>query len=96
MKKHILFLGAIVSFIALFTACSGSGSTKSGLSIDYMPFTEDEDGAIGMLDKDLKPLFAEEFEGKVSPVIDGVFWVREGGNYSLYKAEKKTYRYKWL
>ena len=90
MKRHILFLGAIVSFIALFTACSGGSSTKSGLSVDYMPFTKDEDGAIGMLDKDLKPLFAEEFEGEVSPVIDGVFWVREeGGNYSLYKAEKK-------
>lgn len=90
MKRHILFLGAIVSFIALFTACSGGSSTKSGLSVDYMPFTKDEDGAIGMLDKDLKPLFAEEFNGAVSPVVDGVFWVmEEGGNYSLYKAGKK-------
>ncbi len=90
MKRHILFLGAIVSFIALFTACSGGSSTKSGLSVDYIPFAKEEDGAIGMLDKDLKPLFAEEFEGEVSPVIDGVFWVREErGNYSLYKAGKK-------
>ena len=90
MKRHILFLGAIVSFIALFTACSGGSSTKSGLSVDYMPFSKDEDGAIGMLDKDLKPLFAEEFNGEVSPVVDGVFWVTEDyDNYSLYKAGKK-------
>lgn len=90
MKRHILFLGAIVSFIALFTACSGGSSTKSGLSVDYMPFSKDEDGAIGMLDKDLKPLFAEEFNGAVSPVVDGVFWVTEDyDNYSLYKAGKK-------
>lgn len=90
MKRHILFLGAIISFIALFTACSGGSSTKSGLSVDYMPFTKDEDGAIGMLDKDLKPLFAEEFNGAVSPVVDGVFWVTEDyDNYSLYKVGKK-------
>lgn len=89
--KKLLFLALFVFFIALFTACSsgGSNSFNGGLSIDYMPFSKEEEDLIGMLDKNLKPLFENEFEGIASPVVDGVFFVADRDGGTLYKAGKK-------
>lgn len=88
MKKLTLICGLLVSAMVMMTSCGG-GSNQKGLSPDYIPFKMDKEGNWGLMDKNFKPLFSDEFEGKISPAYDGVFSVQTGDRYALYKAEEK-------
>lgn len=88
MKKRILMIGIVISILGLFTSCGG-GSNQKGLTADYIPFKMDKEDNWGLMDKNFKPLFSDEFEGKISPAYDGVFSVQTEDGYALYKAEEK-------
>ena len=88
MKKRILFLGIVISMLGLLAACGG-GSNQEGLTAYYIPFKMDKEDHWGLMDKNFKPLFSDEFEGKISPAYDGVFSVETEDGYALYKAEEK-------
>lgn len=88
MKKRILMMGIVISMIGLLAACGGSSNQK-GLTADYIPFKMDKEDNWGLMDKNFKPLFSDEFEGKISPAYDGVFRVETEDGYALYKAEEK-------
>lgn len=88
MKKRILIIGIVISMLGLLTSCGG-GSNQKGLTADYIPFKMDKEDNWGLMDKNFKPLFSDEFEGKISPAYDGVFSVQTEGRYALYKAEEK-------
>lgn len=74
--------------LGLLTSCGG-GSNQKGLTADYIPFKMDKEDNWGLMDKNFKPLFSDEFEGKISPAYDGVFSVETEDGYALYKAEEK-------
>ena len=88
MKKRILMIGIVISMLGLLTSCGG-GSNQKGLTADYIPFKMDKEDNWGLMDKNFKPLFSDEFEGKISPAYDGVFSVQTEDRYALYKAEEK-------
>lgn len=88
MKKRILMIGIVISMLGLLTSCGG-GSNQKGLTADYIPFKMDKEDNWGLMDKNFKPLFSDEFEGKISPAYDGVFSVETEDGYALYKAEEK-------
>ena len=88
MKKRILMIGIVISMLGLLTSCGG-GSNQKGLTADYIPFKMDKEDNWGLMDKNFKPLFSDEFEGKISPAYDGVFRVETEDGYALYKAEEK-------
>lgn len=88
MKKHTLMIGIVISMLGLLTSCGG-GSNQEGLTADYISFKMDKEDNWGLMDKNFKPLFSDEFEGKISPAYDGVFSVQTEGRYALYKAEEK-------
>ena len=74
--------------LGLLTSCGGRSNQK-GLTADYIPFKMDKEDNWGLMDKNFKPLFSDEFEGKISPAYDGVFSVQTEDGYALYKAEEK-------
>ena len=88
MKKLTLICGLLVSAMVMMTSCGG-GSNQKGLTADYIPFKMDKEDNWGLMDKNFKPLFSDEFEGKISPAYDGVFRVETESGYALYKAEEK-------
>lgn len=88
MKKRILMIGIVISILGLLTSCGG-GSNQEGLTADYIPFKMDKEDNWGLMDKNFKPLFSDEFEGKISPAYDGIFSVETEDGYALYKAEEK-------
>ena len=88
MKKRTLMIGFVISMLGLLTSCGG-GSNQKGLTADYIPFKMDKEDNWGLMDKNFKPLFSDEFEGKISPAYDGVFSVQTEDRYALYKAEEK-------
>lgn len=88
MKKRILMIGIVISILGLLAACGG-GNNQKGLTADYIPFKMDKEDNWGLMDKNFKPLFSDEFEGKISPAYDGVFSVETEDGYALYKAEEK-------
>lgn len=88
MKNRILMIGIIISMFGLFASCGGGGNQK-GLTADYIPFKMDNEDNWGLMDKNSKPLFSDEFEGEISPAYDGVFRVETEEGYALYKAEEK-------
>ena len=88
MKKLTLICGLLVSAMVMMTSCGG-GSNQKGLTADYIPFKMDKEDNWGLMDKNFKPLFSDEFEGKISPAYDGVFSVQTEDGYALYKAEEK-------
>mgnify|MGYP002677875548 FL=1 len=55
----------------------------------YLPFKTDEKDAWGLLGKDGKPLFKDEFDGEISPSINGVFAVETKNGISLYRTSEK-------
>lgn len=91
MKKLIIYCGLFISALAMMTSCgkSSNGSEIVGAP-DYIPFKFESDGQYGLLGKDGKPLFAEEFDNKIGAAFEGIFHVEnENGTYSLYKAQQK-------
>ncbi len=90
MKKISLVCGLLISALVMMTSCSKS-LNEGDLSHypDYIPFKLDEDGDYGLLGRDGKILFSDEFSDVISCSFEGVFVKGTEGDYSLYKAEKK-------
>ena len=91
MKKLIIYCGLFISALAMMTSCgkSSNGSEIVGAP-DYIPFKFESDGQYGLLGKDGKPLFSEEFDNEITAAFEGIFVVKgENGTYSLYKAQQK-------
>lgn len=91
MKKLIIYCGLFISALTMMTSC---GKSSNGNEIvgapDYIPFKFESDGQYGLLGKDGKPLFAEEFDNEIKAAFEGIFVVTgENGTYSLYKAQQK-------
>ena len=60
------------------------------LDIDFMPFREHEDGNWGMIGKDGKVLFSDEFKNKPTVAHHGRFWVKNNdGLWEMYTTDKK-------
>ncbi len=90
MKKLTLICGLFVSAIVLMTSCSKSSSEREiAYAPDFIPFQTEEDGDFGLLGKDGKVLFTEEFADEINPAFAGMFVKEKEGNLSLYKAEQK-------
>lgn len=91
MKRLVIYCGLFISALVMMTSCdklsNGSGFTGSP---NYIPFKFEEDGQYGLLGKDGKPLFSEEFENGITAAFEGIFRVdNEDGTYSLYTAKQK-------
>jgi len=85
MERIKTFIYTLLA-ILVFTGC-GENSYES--NIDAIPFKEEYDDLWGAIRADGKILFSNEFKNLPSNVIDGVFFVKENGTYSLYSAEEK-------
>lgn len=81
MKMYKFLATAIIALI--LASCSG----KSG--VKYMPAKDDENEGWGLIDAEGKFLFEDEFDNCPSPVVNGIFYVKEGSGYSVYRAEKQ-------
>lgn len=57
--------------------------------VEYLPVQLENNGRWGMISPDGKMLFEDEFQEEPTVVIEGVFSVREGDTYSIYKASEK-------
>lgn len=88
MKPIKLFIFLAMA-TALLSSCGSSSSSDAFEGCDYIPVQIDEDGKWGMIDKDGKALFSDEFKSEPTVAINGLFSVKEGDSYALYKAEKK-------
>lgn len=85
--KKLLFVFAAVAAVFTFVSCDKSSSEQ--LKAEYLPFKTDEKDAWGLLGKDGKPLFKDEFDGEISPSINGVFAVETKNGISLYRTSEK-------
>lgn len=85
--KKLLFVFAAVAVVFTFVSCDKSSSEQ--LKAEYLPFKTDEKDAWGLLGKDGKPLFKDEFDGEISPSINGVFAVETKNGISLYRTSEK-------
>lgn len=83
----MLFVFAAVAAVFAFVSCDKSSSEQ--LKAEYLPFKTDEKDAWGLLGKDGKPLFKDEFDGEISPSINGVFAVETKNGISLYRTSEK-------
>ncbi|MCM1291946.1 MAG: WG repeat-containing protein [Prevotella sp.] len=75
---------AIAALSVLVASCSGSEDIKQ--TPDYVPVQTSRDGKWGMLNPEGKLLFADRFESEPSLALEGIFSVKEGETYNLYKA----------
>lgn len=85
--KKLLFVFAAVATVFTFVSCDKSLSEQ--LKAEYLPFKTDNKDAWGLLGKDGKPLFKDEFDGEISPSINGVFAVETKNGISLYRTSEK-------
>ena len=85
--KKLLFVFAAVAVVFAFVSCDKSSSEQ--LKAEYLPFKTDDKDAWGLLGKDGKPLFKDEFDGEISPSINGVFAVETKNGISLYRTSEK-------
>lgn len=85
--KKLLFVFAAVAAVFAFVSCDKSLSEQ--LKAEYLPFKTDDKDAWGLLGKDGKPLFKDEFDGEISPSINGVFAVETKNGISLYRTSDK-------
>ena len=90
MKKLTLICGLFISAMVMMTSCGKASSEREiATAPDFIPFQTDEDGDFGLLSKDGKVLFADEFTDKINPAFGGIFVKGKLGDFSLYKAEQK-------
>lgn len=91
MKKLIIYCGLFISALTMMTSCNKSSNGNEIVGApDYIPFKFERDGQYGLLGKDGKPLFSEEFDNEIKAAFEGIFVVNgENGTYSLYKAQQK-------
>lgn len=73
---------------ALCVACATSCGSRTE-EITYLPVKMEKNGSWGMVGPDGKMLFEDEFKNEPSPVLNGVFTVREGDGLSVYLADEK-------
>lgn len=76
-------------FAGIFSSCSSSGSNGE-LEIDLLPVKLSEDGNWSMVDRDGNIVYDGEFKNEPSLAVDGIFSVKEGDLYTLYKTGDKN------
>ena len=76
---HILAV-ALIAMIA--ASCTGKPD------VEYLPAKADGDSRWGLVNAEGEFLFTDEFEYRPSMVVNGIFYVKEGDGYTVYKAEK--------
>lgn len=86
MKLH--FILASVMVMLLMAGCS-KGSQVEDIDPEYFPVKLAGEKAWGMMSKDGEILFESEFKNRPTAVYNGIFAVREGDGYSLYRADAK-------
>ena len=79
-----LRLLAIAAVAIIVASCS------SKPEISYLPAKADGDSSWGLVDANGEFLYSDEFDGRPSAVVNGLFYVSEDGGYTVYKATKKT------
>lgn len=84
--KKIFYL--LPSLILALSACTENNQTIEE-AIEYFPVKEDTDGKWGFINKNGEMLFTDEFKNEPSVIVNGVFYVKEGNNFVLYRADKK-------
>lgn len=93
-KKKII--SAVIALVALagigaagYWWWTNQANANPLLNIDYMPFREHEDGNWGMIGKDGKVLFSDEFKNKPTIAHHGRFWVKNNdGLWEMYTTDK--------
>ena len=86
MKKLVVVFAAVATALT-FVSCDKLSNQK--LSVEYLPFKLDEKDAWGLMGKDGKALFKDEFEGIISPSYNGVFAEKTKNGISLYTTSEK-------
>ncbi len=81
MKTLQLFVTALIAFVV--------ASCSSKPQLTHMPAKADGDSNWGLVDANGEFLISDEFDHRPSPVINGLFYVKEDGGISVYKADKK-------
>lgn len=90
MKKLKLICGLFISAMVMMTSCGGGSNERQiATAPDYIPFQANEDGNYGLLGKDGKVLFADEFANNISAAYGGIFVQNNENGLSLYKAQEK-------
>ena len=85
-------IGFICIFmILLLNSCTSYDSIADiENDVTHLPFKSTEDGRWGLIGLDGNILIDNEFQEKPSPVINGMFHVKnENDNYEIYVADKK-------
>lgn len=86
--KHKQWLTGLTGLTCvLFTACNSSSS--GDVELEYLPVQLELDGKWAMIDGKGNLLFGEDFKHEPTAVSNGLFSVREGDDYTLYKAAAK-------
>lgn len=80
MKALHIFAAAAVALAV--------ASCSSKPEISYMPAKADSGDNWGLVDANGEFLFEDEFSNRPSPAVNGIFYVKEGEGYTVYKAEK--------
>lgn len=83
-KIRLIF--ACLSALLLCSCVTNEGGKDD---IGYFPVQLEEDGRWSMIGPDGKILFKDEFKEAPTAVVNGVFVVREGETYSVYRASEK-------
>ncbi|MBQ9076745.1 MAG: WG repeat-containing protein [Muribaculaceae bacterium] len=79
---------AFGGMLLMYVSC-GNSEQNVAEGIEYYPVKLGENGRWGMVSPSGEMLFEDEFENEPTPVLDGLFFVEEGGSQSIYKASKK-------
>ncbi|MDE6258977.1 MAG: WG repeat-containing protein [Muribaculaceae bacterium] len=79
---YSLYLSLLLTF--LLPSCVGENETSG--QIEYISVQLEKDGDWSLMSKDGKIKFENEFKEAPSAVINGVFNVKEGKGYSVYRA----------
>ncbi|MDE6297293.1 MAG: WG repeat-containing protein, partial [Muribaculaceae bacterium] len=76
---------AIIIFMTIFASCSEN--VEKSDSIEYIPVQLEKNGYWSLMSRDGKIKFENEFKEAPSVVINGLFSVKEGEGYSVYRAD---------
>lgn len=83
--KNSFLLSCLAGTALLLTGCGGGNEVE----IQYYPVQLSDGGNWGMISEDGDVLFEGEFKERPTAVVGGMFSVRSGDTYSLYKAGSK-------
>lgn len=84
MLHKLLKLGFFCLTSVIFTGCGGSSSNSIENAVEYIPVQLRKGKNWSFVDSKGKIIAEDEFKNEPSVVVNGMFSVKEGKNYSLY------------